>query len=93
MRIDVKIGDVERGSRLPECEQWIDVDGRCPSCNRGNFRVIGDVKRQTITGHDIGAPALALCCGQEVGEVRVEFSTIFGLEEDQRVLNGRARVY
>ncbi|MGK3981196.1 hypothetical protein WMF38_56895 [Sorangium sp. So ce118] len=93
MKVSVKIGDVERASSLPGSERWIDVDGQCPSCKADEFRVIGDIARQKI-GHDtVTAPALALCCGSEVGAVHVELNTIFGLEEDRAVLNGRPRVY
>jgi hypothetical protein len=98
VRVNVRIVnhvgvDEARSSRLPESEKWIYVDGRCPSCGRGELRVIGDIHRQRVGSHEVTAPALALCCGQEVGEVRAELSTIFGLEEDRAVLNGRARVY
>lgn len=94
VRIVKHVGvDETRPSRLPESERWIDVDGKCPVCDAAELRVIGDVRRQSI-GHDtVTAPALALCCGREIGEVHVEISTIFGLEEDARVLNGRCRVY
>jgi hypothetical protein len=92
VKVSVIIGGTERVSSLPESERWIDVSGHCPSCDL-DLRVIGDVTRQKI-GHDtVDAPALALCCGTEVGTVHVELSTIFGLEEDERVLHGRARVY
>lgn len=33
------------------------------------------------------------CCGAELGTMRARVSMIFGIEEDERVLNGRARVY
>lgn len=93
MKLSVEIAGAARASSLPGSERWIDVDGACPTCERGELRVIGDVKRQAI-GHDtVTAPALALCCGREIGTVRVEFNTIFGLEEDHAVLHGRPRVY
>jgi hypothetical protein len=93
MRVTVKIGDVAREGRLPESERWIDVAVRCPLCDNATLPVIGDKRRQTV-GHDtVTAPALSMCCGQEVGTVLVELSTIFGLEEDERVLHGRPRVY
>lgn len=93
MRVTVKIGDVEHDGRLPESERWIELDGRCPSCERQPLKVIGDVHRQNVGTHAVTAPALALCCGQEIGTVRAEMATIFGLEEDERVLHGRCRVY
>ncbi len=32
-------------------------------------------------------------CGGRLGQLRAEVSTIFGIEEDARVLGGRCRVY
>jgi hypothetical protein len=93
VKVSVEIAGAPRESSLPGSQEWINVDGACPSCRGGEFRVIGDVRRQNV-GHDtVTAPALSLCCGQEVGVVRVEFATIFGLEEDRAVLHGRPRVY
>lgn len=44
--------------------------------------------RDTIAGDaDCGG------CGKPVGRLVVTFSTIFGIEEDSRVANGRSRVY
>lgn len=93
MKLHVTIADEPRTASLPyESAPFVDVSGGCPSCG-ADLRVIGDVTRQVI-GHDtITAPALATCCRAEVGTLRVEFNTIFGLEEDAAVLNGRARVY
>ena len=39
------------------------------------------------------ADAHCLACGETIGVLRVKMSTIFGIEEDKRVLNGRCRVY
>lgn len=93
MKVSVVIADESRSCSLPEHERWIDVAGRCPECKADVLRVIGDKRRQDI-GHDtVTAPALATCCGSTIGKVRVELDTIFGLEEDERVLHGRCRVY
>jgi len=37
--------------------------------------------------------AVCAVCGEHLGTLKVKVSTLFGIEEDQRVLNGRARVY
>lgn len=93
LKVSVTIADESRSCSLPEHERWIDVTGSCPSCEADSLRVIGDERQQDI-GHDtVTAPALALCCGATVGTVRVTLGTIFGLEEDARVLHGRCRVY
>lgn len=71
------------------------VDGldACPACKHpAPVKVSGDGRR--TEGHDTYAcNAIALCCRRRIGTVRVRVSTIFGVEEDERVLNGRARVY
>lgn len=67
----------------------------CPHCNTENVRVKG-------TGQSIDpnsprdtyrADAVCDSCGEPVGVLRVKMDTLFGIEEDERVLNGRARVY
>lgn len=65
----------------------------CPRCGRREaVRVQGSGKR--IAGHDVyEADGFAVCCGAPLGTIRAQVSTIFGLEEDERVLRGRARVY
>jgi hypothetical protein len=73
------------------------VTGACPGCDSepflvtavpipaGTCRAIGDTA-------DYGSVCRA--CGDHVGYIRVEASTIFGREEDRAVLeHGRARVY
>lgn len=65
----------------------------CPACGSpAPVKLAGDGRR--VAGHDAWeADAYALCCRERVGTIRAEASTIFGVEEDERVLNGRARVY
>jgi hypothetical protein len=94
VKLHVTIADSPRTASLPyESAPFVDVAGACPSCGAESFRIIGDEPRHSV-GHDyVKAPALAICCGAEVGVLRVEFNTIFGLEEDAAVLNGRVRVY
>lgn len=47
----------------------------------------------TVDDRRYEARALAVCCGVEVGTIVAEPSTIFGIEEDRRVMNARCRVY
>lgn len=63
----------------------------CPHCKeslkaKGN----GDVTHDFDTYY-----ALAYCvsCGGAVGQIQTKVNTIFGIDEDNAVLNGRARVY
>jgi hypothetical protein len=66
---------------------------QCPLCGAEPCDVVG-------TGMTIGsddrhyrASAVALCCDRPLGELRAYPDTLFGLEEDERVLHGRPRVY
>ena len=61
-------------------------------CECGSDGVQSPEKR--IAGHDeyVGA-ARCVDCKAPAGTLRVKVSTIFGIEEDERVLNGRCRVY
>jgi len=69
----------------------------CPRCGRKphpeqGVHVQGRGRR--IADHDVyEADGYAYCCGAALGLIRARVSTIFGLEEDERVLYGRARVY
>lgn len=39
------------------------------------------------------ADAIALCCLRRVGSMEQRVETMFGIDEDEAVLNGRCRVY
>ena len=70
----------------------VEVPGEvCPHCKAD--LVVAGAKRR-IGGHDFySAEAGCVACDTYVGELRLKVSTIFGLEEDERVLSGRCRVY
>jgi deoxycytidylate deaminase len=65
----------------------------CPHCKAEPLkaRVDGSVQR----AHDTytTATTVTLCCEKKLGPMVAKVSTIFGIEEDERVLNGRCRVY
>jgi hypothetical protein len=63
----------------------------CPTCRAAQPPIRGT--GITHRGHDTYyARAIARCCGAALRmETRVD--TIFGIEEDERVLRGRPRVY
>jgi hypothetical protein len=69
------------------------VDGGCPFCSADPFRVRGERPRDSSDDRATEADASCLKCGQDVGLLRVEMDTIFGVKEDRAVLQGRARVY
>ena len=66
----------------------------CPGCSprAEEIRVRGTgISRRT---HDACiAAAVCASCGGKMGEIVARVDTIFGLEEDERVLRGRPRVY
>ena len=66
--------------------------GACPRCGAEPFAIAGRGRR--IEGHDTYvAYGHCLACREYVGQIRARVSTIFGVEEDERVLGGRCRVY
>ncbi len=65
--------------------------GACPACSTADVGVSGRNQRHD---HDTYyADAYCIACCAHIGTIEVTVSTIFGIEEDQAVLNGRVRVY
>jgi len=65
----------------------------CPGCKHAAPTYLGG-KNQRIAGHDFyEADAWTLCCMHPLGKVRAYCSTLFGLEEDERIAASRCRVY
>jgi hypothetical protein len=63
----------------------------CPHCKE-NLVVAGGGKR--IKNHDTyAAPAVCLACNHWVGELELKVSTLFGLEEDERVFSMGFKIY
>jgi len=82
----------KRALSAVEGDSFCTVDGECPTCGESSFKVRGTGKR--IGAHDEWhADGFAICCDEHVGTLVVKVDTIFGIEEDEAVLNGRARVY
>lgn len=82
------------GTRHPaevaDSQEFVTIS-RCPACRTEQAQIRGTgIDRHN---HDTYyGPAVAQCCGIEV-RMETKVSTIFGIEEDNAVLNGRARVY
>jgi hypothetical protein len=96
MKITVEIDGFRHLARAPHAEaDHVVLVGvpKCPKCkHEAPVKVAGAHKR--IESHDTyAADATLLCCKQRVGAMRVKVDTIFGIEEDERVLNGPWRVY
>ncbi|TMQ11961.1 MAG: hypothetical protein E6J90_33075 [Deltaproteobacteria bacterium] len=77
-------------ARIAETGAYVTI-AACPSCHAAQPQIRGT----GITHHDHDtyyARAVARCCSAALRmETRVD--TIFGIEEDERVLHGRPRVY
>ena len=82
----------------PRDEMWAIAEGACPYCKASPFRIGGKGKHIAAgnEGHNTYV-ARAECanpeCNREVGVLAAKVSTIFGLEEDERVTAGPWRVY
>ena len=69
------------------------ADLACPACKAA---APIQVRGRGITSRDHDtyyADAEHQGCGALLGRMHTKVDTIFGVEEDERVLNGRARVY
>lgn len=95
----MKISHIDQGGKrtpaaLPyDGADHVVVERACPNgeCRDTPMKVRA---RESLTNHDIiVGVAFCLCCKRAVGTLEVKVSTIFGVEEDRRVLNGRVRVY
>ena len=67
--------------------------GACPKCGDPGYQVTGTGKRPSEDDRAYEADAHCLKCQAYVGTLRVEVNTLFGVREDNAVLNGRCRVY
>jgi hypothetical protein len=94
MKIRLHISDQPaRACRTPfEDADHVLVEGACPECGAEPFKARGLGRR--VAAHDTyAAHAVGLCCRKPVGELRTTVSTLFGIDEDERVLNGPWRIY
>lgn len=100
MKIQLVIGnDTEDGDvaariacRLPFADaSHVVLDAPCPSCGAGHCTLRG--RDQHHSHNTYLAIAVAQCCDKPVGRLEVTVETLFGIEEDRRVLNGPWRVY
>ena len=94
MRIKLTVSDIGEVAtkRGAPHHKWLQTDIECPS---GGHYLDVYSPDGAITGHASMAGSAACCaCHKVVGRIEVtSVPTIFGLEEDRAVLNGRSRVY
>jgi hypothetical protein len=63
-------------------------------CDAGKPLLVAGVRGTEKRDHDtVESEAGCVRCGKTIGRLVVKFDTTFGLEEDERVLRGRPRVY
>lgn len=75
--------------RETEGHQFVEAEEAC-ACGS---RLVGGTGRE-IEGHDVyRARGLCVGCRAYRGVIRVQVATVFGLEEDERVMAGPWRVY
>lgn len=77
---------------------FVTAPGRCPACGiqeeqDGRFNLQGVPGAMRKTHDEYIAPARCVACQANIGEITLKVNTIFGIEEDERVLGGQARVY
>jgi len=66
----------------------------CPRCGQAPVKAQGGRMRRSADDRAYEADAYCAACKRPLGAIlRAEIDTLFGLEEDERVLGGMARVY
>lgn len=65
----------------------------CPGCALKPFGVVGANRRASEDDRAWEADGFCTVCKKEVGLIRYEPNTLFGVREDRAVLQGRCRVY
>lgn len=93
MKITVTINDKQFAANKPhEKSTCVEASTTCPSCKATPLQVQGN--GNSVESRDTyRADARCLACGETIGVIRAKVSTLFGIEEDEHVLNGRCRVY
>ena len=82
---------IDRRNVTPEGTHGV-ASGACPGCGAEPFIIEGH-GRHRHTRDTYRAAGTAKCCGDSVGYIYAKANTLFGLEEDEAVLNGQTRVY
>jgi hypothetical protein len=71
------------------------AEGTCPGCGVSPFWLCGNYARPNPNRpyDELRSGGKCVKCGDSVGWVYTRVDTIFGIEEDRRVLAGRWKVY
>ena len=63
------------------------------ACACGSYEVLGTGKNPVVTQRDAETDAKCVDCSKPRGRLRVDFDTIFGIEEDSKVIAGPWKVF
>ena len=96
----VAIGDrtaIASGQTLVDCgigrQALVHPQANGASRDECGFKVQGTGRRPSEDDRAYEADAVAACCGQRVGLLRLEVSTLFGVREDEAVARLGVRIY
>ena len=96
MKITVTMTDeqVPRKASLPfPTAEHVSVQYTCPHCGETPLLVVGKAGTGDQTDRDMVRTAVCKVCSKKIGTIRVEFDTLFGQREDERVLAGPYKVF
>jgi hypothetical protein len=92
MKVYLKVDGARRA--LDVRAEYAILSGPCPKCGALPCNVQGTGRRISSDDRAYEATGVCLACKQAIGTIRAETGTLFGVEEDERVLaSGRWRVY
>ena len=77
----------------PRSDHALVLDFTCPHRGCKDVGVQGSGKRPSADDRAWEADGYSTCCKKHLGLIRAEVNTLFGVREDQAVLQGRCRVY
>jgi len=93
MKIWIELNEQKIEATRPfEGSDFVEAKTDCPHCKASApIKVQGG---ESFHDHDTyTCAAFCVGCKGSLGKMKVQVDTIFGIEEDNRVLNGRWRVY
>ncbi len=95
MKVTLTLRDgTTRAAKVPyEGADHIIADGACANCKSSPFNIIGIAASMRHDHDTYHSDAGCLNCRAVVGRLAVKVSTLFGIEEDERIQSMGVRVY
>lgn len=94
MKVWLKMLGKKFVARVPEHGAMaVEVNAPCPACGTCPMFVKGTTGPRIKNNDTYVSDAVCTKCGDEVGELYAQVDTLFGIEEDERIRNGRWRIY